>query len=150
MININSVSSSDTMDVLSTVRAPVKPQKGTTDTSQTTKGNETVLADKTAKVAAADQEKLLKSGNKLKKEEEKAPESSREELEKMASELNDYMDDLQTSLGFSVNKDDDNKVVFQIKNRDTNEVIRQIPAEEVQVIKDKMTELTGMLLDQHA
>ncbi|MBF0259445.1 MAG: flagellar protein FlaG [Desulfamplus sp.] len=69
---------------------------------------------------------------------------------KMVNDLNDYMDDLQTSLGFSVTEDPNKNIVFQIKDRSTNEVIKQIPSEEIQKIREKMDELTGLLLDQHA
>lgn len=142
MVSINNLSSSDTMDVLSPLRAPIKPQENKSDLPRSDQ----------ADLVKTDVNKQLKTEDPLKKEEEKkekAP-SSMEEVKEMVSELNDYMDDLQTSLGFSVSKDPDNQVVFQIKNRETNEVIKQIPAEEIQDIKKRMTELTGMLLDQHA
>ena len=69
-------------------------------------------------------------------------------LEKIAEELNDYMDDLQTDLGFTINnKDNNHQVIIEIKNRKTNEVIKQIPPKELLEIKKKMEELTGLIFD---
>ena len=68
-------------------------------------------------------------------------------LEKIAEDLNDYMDDLQTDLGFSINKDTDHQVIVEIKNRKTDEVVKQIPSKELLEIKKKMEELTGLIFD---
>ena len=68
----------------------------------------------------------------------------------MVEEMNDIMDDLHTSLGFSVREDLQNRqVVVEIKDRDTNELIKQIPSEEMLTIKEKMLEFTGLLFDQN-
>lgn len=69
-------------------------------------------------------------------------------LKKTADDLNDYMDDLQTDLGFSIrNKGNDHEIIVEIKNRKSNEVIKQIPSKELLEIKKKMEELTGLLFD---
>ncbi len=73
---------------------------------------------------------------------------SARELKKVAEEMNDIMDDFQTSLGFSIREELNNQVVVEIKNRETDELIKQIPAEELLAIKEKMEELTGLLFDQ--
>ncbi len=70
-----------------------------------------------------------------------------EEAHEMVELLNEYMDGFQTNLGFSIRKELGNQVVVEIKNRDTHELIKQIPAEELLAIKEKMEELTGLLLD---
>ncbi len=90
---------------------------------------------------------LQKTDNKNtgKKKEEKN--ISSKILEKIADDLNDYMDDLQTDLGFTINRDEDNQVIVEIKNRKTNEVIKQIPSKELLEIKKKMEELTGLIFD---
>ncbi|MEA2061001.1 MAG: flagellar protein FlaG [Thermodesulfobacteriota bacterium] len=69
-------------------------------------------------------------------------------LEEIAEELNEYMDDLQTNLGFIVKEEFNHQVVVEIKNRKTDELVKQIPAEELLEIKEKMEELTGLLFDQ--
>ena len=70
------------------------------------------------------------------------------EIEDLSKELNSYMDDLHTSLGFFIHEELENQVVVEIKDRETDEVIRQIPPEELLTIREKMVELTGLLFDQ--
>ncbi len=73
-----------------------------------------------------------------------SPDQARE----LAEDMNDLMDDLQTSLGFSVHEKLDHQIVVEIKNRETNELIKQIPTEEFLAIKEKMEEFRGLILDQ--
>lgn len=82
-----------------------------------------------------------------KEEQEKENSLSAEALKAVATEINEIMDDLHTSLGFSIREELNNQVVFEIKDRKTHEIIKQIPAEELLTIKEKMEELTGLLLD---
>ncbi len=82
----------------------------------------------------------------------KAKESQKSTLsvkdtKELTEDMNELMDDLQTSLGFSI-IEDDNQVIVQITNRETNEVIKQIPSEELLTIKAKMEEFSGLIFDQ--
>jgi flagellar protein FlaG len=70
-----------------------------------------------------------------------------DQARKAVENLNEAMNELQTSLGFSV-REEDRQVVVTVTNRSTDEVIRQIPAEEVLQIRDKMAEITGLLFDK--
>ncbi|MFH1155857.1 MAG: flagellar protein FlaG [Pseudomonadota bacterium] len=79
-----------------------------------------------------------------------AKEKNIEQTKAMVDELNAYMDDLQTNLGFSIHEELGNQVVVEIKNRQTDELVRQIPSEALQKIKEKMIELTGLFFDEHA
>ncbi len=74
-------------------------------------------------------------------------ESSSEKTQEMADALNDIMNDLGTNLGFSIREDMDNKVVVEVKNRNTDELIRQIPSEELLKIMEKMEALSGIIFD---
>jgi flagellar protein FlaG len=71
-----------------------------------------------------------------------------EDIEELSKELNNYMDDFQTNLGFSIHEELDNQVIVEIRDRKTGELIRQIPSEELLSIREKMAELTGLLFDQ--
>lgn len=84
--------------------------------------------------------------NKLKAEQER--EFSAEQAEQLAIQMNEIMDDLQTSLGFSIREDLDHQVVVEITDRKTKELIKQIPTEEMLAIKEKMEEFSGLLFDQ--
>jgi flagellar protein FlaG len=73
---------------------------------------------------------------------------STQEAKELTREMNEIMDDLQTSLGFSIREELNHQVVVEIKNRETNELIKQIPAEELLDIRQKMKEFTGLIFDQ--
>ena len=73
---------------------------------------------------------------------------SAEETEQITVDLNEYMTHLQTNLRFSMYEKLDHQVVVEIKNRETDELIKQIPSEEILEIRVKMEELTGLLLDE--
>ena len=141
-MNITTIGSSDAMDGLSLTRTPIKKQEPNPAQSSQDLNN-ALATDPTKKQNNA-------TLSKKEQEDEKSQPSSLEELEQVAEELNNRMDDLQTSLGFSVKEDPNNQVIVQIRDRKTNEVIRQIPTEELQKISEKMTELTGLLLDHRA
>lgn len=72
------------------------------------------------------------------------------DAKELTLEMNEIMDDLQTSLGFSIREDLNHQVVVEIKDRETNELIKQIPSEELLEIKLKMEEFTGLILDHRA
>ena len=65
----------------------------------------------------------------------------------MAEALNEYSEDLQTNFGFSVREDLNNQIIVEIKNKETNETIKQFPPEELVEIKEKMGELMGLIFD---
>ncbi|MCA1795182.1 MAG: flagellar protein FlaG [Desulfobacteraceae bacterium] len=85
---------------------------------------------------------------KEQKTEEQKKVLSAQDAKELTLEMNEIMDDLQTSLGFSIHKELHHQVVVKIKNRETNELIKQIPAEELLEIKQKMVEFTGLLFNQ--
>ncbi len=70
------------------------------------------------------------------------------EAKEMVEDLNEHMDTLQTHLGFSIREGLDRQVVVEIKNRQTDELIKQIPSEELLKIMENMKELTGIIFDQ--
>jgi flagellar protein FlaG len=83
----------------------------------------------------------------LKPEKKKEKATPMEEVEKATRELNQYMDELKTSLGFSIHEKT-KELMVNIINRDTKEVIKQIPPEELVTIREKMAELAGILLNE--
>ncbi|MCA1794786.1 MAG: flagellar protein FlaG [Desulfobacteraceae bacterium] len=74
---------------------------------------------------------------------------TKNEVVSMTESLNDYTRDLQTNLGFSVREEGPGRqIIVEIKNSDTNEVIKQFPPEEMLEIKERMAELVGLIFDQ--
>lgn len=70
------------------------------------------------------------------------------ETQEIVEALNEYMDDLQTNLRFAIRDDLDQQVVVEIKNRKTDELVKQIPSEELLRIMENMKELNGIIFDQ--
>jgi len=61
-------------------------------------------------------------------------------------ELNTYMQNLNRSLQFSVDEQSGDTVI-KVIDSETDELIRQIPAEELLVLRSSLEEYRGMLLE---
>ena len=66
--------------------------------------------------------------------------------EEIAEKMNQVSSVFNTSLAFSVDKPT-GKTVIKVLDRETNEIIRQIPPEEMLRLIGKMRYVMGMLLD---
>ncbi len=85
---------------------------------------------------------------KTQKIDEKNASISVQDAQDLTEGMNEVMNDLQTSIGFSIREELNHQVVVEIKDMNTDELIKQIPSEELLVIKEKMEEFTGLLFDQ--
>lgn len=103
---------------------------------------EAEVSNKVNKTAEQGQSSFIEQ----KQQQEEAPPV--QEMKELANDLNEYMDDLQTDLGFFINEELNDQVIVEIKNRKTNELVKQIPSEEIIEIREKMAELTGLILDK--
>jgi flagellar protein FlaG len=77
----------------------------------------------------------------------KAIEPSSEQLDAAVSKLNDYVQNVQRTLSFSVDKDTGMTVVKVIDTQ-TNELVRQIPAENVLKLAADIDKQTANLFVQ--
>ncbi len=71
------------------------------------------------------------------------------EVQKALEEVEKAVAPMAKSLQFSLDKDS-GKTVVKVMDTDTNEVIRQIPSEEVLAISKAVDKLKGLLLKQQA
>lgn len=122
-------------------------------TTMSTQGGSIPLSSRVVSTTESSGTKLqaLKPVDSMEKSDKKDQQSKGlnvSDTKKLVEELNEYMDDLQTQLGFSIREDLDHQVVVEIKNRETEELLKQIPSEELLKIREKMEELTGFLFDQ--
>ena len=103
----------------------------------------------TPQVVSAEKIKTLQPQKDVQKTDRAAQDQalSPKEMKDITEDLNDYMSDLQTNLRFSMYEKLDHQVVVQIKNRSTDELIKQIPSEELLELRVKMEELSGLLFD---
>ncbi|MFC1564108.1 flagellar protein FlaG [candidate division KSB1 bacterium] len=70
-----------------------------------------------------------------------------EALEKIAEELNEDFRIFNAAISFSVDKNTGTTIV-KIFDRDTEEVIREIPPEELLRLAAKLTDIIGRLVDK--
>ncbi|WP_320043898.1 flagellar protein FlaG [uncultured Desulfobacter sp.] len=69
---------------------------------------------------------------------------TRKDVEEMVEALEDFANTVQTRLNFSID-DDTEDVVVKIMDKETDEVIKQFPAEEILELREKMQDLSGLL-----
>jgi flagellar protein FlaG len=72
-----------------------------------------------------------------------------DELGKRISDLNDYVQSLQRALKFSVDEGT-GQVVVKVLDKATQQVIRQIPAEETLVIASRLEAAVGVFVSEEA
>ena len=77
----------------------------------------------------------------------KPSEIKKEDVEAMVDALKDLTETLQTKLNFSVD-DGTNNIVVKVIDKDTDQVIKQIPPESLLELQEKMQALTGFLLSE--
>ena len=74
---------------------------------------------------------------------------SHEQVEAAVEQLQQMAASMDIKLNFQLNRTD-NSVVVKVLNRETNEVIREIPPENIRRLADRMAELNGLLFDSRA
>ena len=72
---------------------------------------------------------------------------SPEALAKVAEDIQGKLDQMGSTLGFSINKKYES-IVAEISNRDSGEVIRQIPSEDILALREKLQEVVGLFFDE--
>jgi flagellar protein FlaG len=72
-----------------------------------------------------------------------------EQLEKLVQQVRQAVHPMAQNLLFSVDKDS-GRTVVKVVDANTNELIRQIPSEEVLAISQALEKLEGLLLDGKA
>ena len=77
------------------------------------------------------------------------PPAEMAELEKAVESLNQALQDIKRELRFSVD-DDTGRMIVKVINADTDEVVRQIPSEQLLNAVRHMEQQAGLLLDTEA
>ena len=75
---------------------------------------------------------------------------SRTQLKQMVEQMQRQLDSMNVSLQYSFYGTGGEKVAVKVVNRETGEVIREIPSREMQVLQAKMSELVGMIFNDEA
>jgi flagellar protein FlaG len=87
------------------------------------------------------------SNERFQKQAQEIQDVSMEKLDAAIDRLNEMMQNSQRSLSYSVDKASD-KVVVQVRDYTTDQVIRQIPTEEALRFAESLDRMLGMLFDQ--
>lgn len=77
------------------------------------------------------------------------PEMTAEEMQAVADKLNEFMQNGQRNLNFSVDKDTD-EMVIKVMDTETQEVIRQFPSEEALKLTKHIEGMMGLIFNDHA
>jgi flagellar protein FlaG len=76
--------------------------------------------------------------------------AGREQVKRMLSDMQVQIDRMNVSLQFYTYGERGDKVVVVVADKETGEVIREIPSKEIQNLHAKMSELAGMIFDRQA
>jgi len=82
-------------------------------------------------------------------EAEKAKEATDEIAEEVATGLNDLVHELHRELHFAVDKDSGDTII-KVVDRATDEVVRQIPSEEMVKLHKRLQETSGVIFQDSA
>jgi flagellar protein FlaG len=100
-----------------------------------------------APTAAANGKALPASGQKL--PDSPAPEPSRARVEQAVQQIQSYLNDTQRQLQFQVDQGS-GRTIVRVVNPETQEVIRQIPSEEVLTLARSIGTQGGQVISQLA
>ncbi len=73
---------------------------------------------------------------------------SPEQVKQMVAEMQYQLDSMNISLQYFFYGAHDEKVAVKVINKETGDVIREIPPKEMQALQLKMSELTGMIFNE--
>ena len=87
---------------------------------------------------------------RLRREEDRGKsKTSRAELEDALNEVQARMDQMGTNLQFTMDKVAED-IVVKVTDKESGDLIRQIPSEDVDKLRKKLEELSGLLFDEKA
>lgn len=96
------------------------------------------------KLRASDKEESTSSSEQA-KEANKAP-LTPQQLEKVAQQLQDFVGEMNRGLVFSVDKDSGRDVI-KVIDKDSGDLVKQYPSEEVLTLVAKLSDMVGGFID---
>ncbi|MCK9362285.1 MAG: flagellar protein FlaG [Syntrophales bacterium] len=86
------------------------------------------------------------TSSRNKAEEEVAP--SKSQIREMVAEMQGQIDSMNVSLSFSTYGEKGEHMAVVVADKETGEVIREIPSKEIQRLYAKMSEIAGFIFDR--
>jgi len=71
----------------------------------------------------------------------------KEEMSELKEKINETLEPINIALDFEI-EDEIEETVVKVKNRDTEEIIRQIPPEALLHMAKRMEEMSGLLIEE--
>ncbi|WP_019027002.1 flagellar protein FlaG [Colwellia piezophila] len=116
----------------------------TSEFKKLTEGNDSVSNIKENELVASDKEQVAIT-TKTAEEVNQQP-LTVQQLEKVAQQLQDFVGDMNRGLVFSVDKDSGRDVI-KVIDKNSGELIKQFPSEEVLTLVAKLSEMVGGFID---
>lgn len=70
------------------------------------------------------------------------------QVKQMVAEMQGHLDSMNISLQYCFYGEHDQKIAIKVVNKETGDVIREIPPKEMQALQIKMSELCGMIFNK--
>lgn len=70
------------------------------------------------------------------------------QMKQMVADMQGQLDSMNISLQYTLYGEHDKKIAVRVVNKDTGNVIREIPPKEMQALQSKMSELVGMIFNE--
>ncbi|MCX5819698.1 MAG: flagellar protein FlaG [Deltaproteobacteria bacterium] len=74
-------------------------------------------------------------------------EASAAHVKQMVAEMQSHLDSMNVSLQYSLYGKNGDKIAVKVVDKETGDVIREIPSKEIQSLQAKMSELCGMIFN---
>lgn len=74
--------------------------------------------------------------------------TKQQEIKQVVAKMQEQIDSMNISLQYSTYGADDEKIAIAVVNKETGELIREIPPKELRSLYTKMTELAGMIFNR--
>jgi flagellar protein FlaG len=76
------------------------------------------------------------------------PETSKKEMKQVVEKMQEQIDSMNICLQYSTYGDHGEKIAIAVVNKETGELIREIPPKELRSLYTKMSELAGMIFNR--
>ena len=116
-------------------------EQRTSDPQQGSESQQKAISEK------KDFSEIRKERSGLGEAEKQVARKSREQLEEIRQTVNDALENMNIGLDFEEDEETEDLIV-KVMNRDTEELIRQIPPEAMLQVAKRMDELTGLFVDR--
>ena len=103
-------------------------------------------SENSSAITKSEQQEKVNASQKVTEENEVTQPLTVKQLEKVAQQLQDFVGDLNRSLEFSVDKDSGRDVI-KVFDRESGDLLKQFPSEEVLTLVSKLSDMVGGFID---